>query len=624
MRWCALLLTAAVGATVIHAQESLVRFSTDPREFVPADKLDGKVNLDLRPNVAQRIHLFARNPTGDTRDLTVRLKDSTGKALAETIVKAVPNGQYARVRFKPAPPMPAPGATPMSPPMPAPPPGIELTASENPQTKKLEREFQVVVSYVDNLKQTIEQKTSVLVDIRSPTDYVTVSGIRFAKDGKKSGLQLELTTKEDFDPPCPVELRFPPQANLRAEALRGGDYLRILKSKTPPSREDALRADLSANNLPILPGAKESGTVSVSIDGVARAYIYKPAFHVENPKGGVVPALDVPSIHILEVTRERSGLPIMSLPKEQFPLRIETDRAPAGAAIELQLDRGTGVLSADDIHVRTTTRQERVWVEPFGPDDAFLVTTRVNDWTIALDTRGMRGVYTLKAILKSPEGGRLVARAESTRTFILDDTAPEEVSVDKLPEKHVRTVPLPVRIFAGDPESGISKVAVFLGKPGPDGKLPEGVALIEAQKPAGEGGPWLAQVPLPADKKGVIDLSAVAANGVGLTTVQVQKVQLLDPPTGGTIKGAVTLGGKTQAGVKVILKDGEGKEKDFTTTDAKGNYVLNNVLPGAYKVTAARPDAGVGTKGEEGVKVEAGKEHKVDVSLSRRPPMPMP
>lgn len=622
MRWFASVSLAVFVVIGTKAQESLIRFSSDPREVVPADKLDGKVNLDLRPNVTQKTHLFVRNPTGDARDMTVRLKDAGGKQLAETVIKAVPNGQYARVRFKPPPPpmpgavAPAPMPMPMAPPEP---PGIELIAVENPKTKKLEREFQIVVSYVDNLKQTIEQKTSVLVDIRSPTDYVTVAGIRFSKDGKRNGLQVELSAKENFDPPCPVELRFPPQPNLRADALRAGDYLRLLKTPTPPSREDALRADLSASNLPILPGAKESGTVYVNIDGVPRAYIFKPAFHVENPKGGVVPALDTSSIHIIETNRDRSNMPILSLPKEQFPLRIEADRAPANSSIELQLDRGTGVLSADDIHIRGGTRQERVWLEPFGPEEAFIVTTKVNDWVIPLDTRGMRGVYTLKAILNVQEGERRVARATSTRSFVLDDTPPEEVSIDKLPEKHVRTLPLPVRVFAGDPESGISKVAVFLGKPMPDGKLPDGIVMVAAAKPTGEGGAWVAQVPLPPDKKGAVDLTAVATNGVGITAVQTQIVQLLDPPQGGTIKGVVSFGGKAQAGIKVTLFNGGGMETDFATTDAKGNFTMNNVLPGPYKVYAFKPDAGDGARGEEGVKVEVGKIHIVEIKLSRRP-----
>jgi hypothetical protein len=622
MRWLAILISAAIGIWAASAQESLVRFSTDQRDVVPAEMLDGKVNLDLRPNIAHRLHLFVRNPSEEIRDMTVRLRDTAGKQWTDAVVKDVPKGHYARVRFKPPPPpMPAPAATAPMPPMPAPetPTGVELNAVENAATKKRVREFEVIVSYVDNLKKTIEQKTTVLVDIRAAADYVTVAGVRFSKDGRKNGLQVELATKEDFNPPCTVELKFPPQPNLRADALRSGDYLRILKSKTPPTKEDALRADLSANNLPILPGAKESGTVYVNIDGVPRAFIYKPAFHVENPKGGVVPALDTAGIHIVEPGRDRSIMPILSLPKEQLSIRVEVDRAPAGANIELQLDRGTGVLSADDLHARHGTRHERVWIDPFAPDDVFLVTTRVTDWAITLDTRGMRGVYTLKAIVNVQDGNRMVARATSSRGFILDDTPPEEVSIDKLPEKHVRTLPLPVHIFAGDPESGVTKVAVFLGKPGPDGKLPEGAVLIEAQKPTAEGGAWIAQVPLAADKKGTIDLSAVATNGVGLTSTQVQKVQLLDPPTGGTIKGSVTLGGRPQPGAKVSLKDGEGKEKDFATTDAKGSFTMNNVLPGAYKVFASRTDAGVGTKGEEAVKVEAGKEHKVEVKISRRP-----
>src|SRR5262249_18362662 len=149
-----------------------------------------------------------------------------------------------------------------------------------------------------------------------------------------------------------------------------------------------------------------------------------------------------------------------------------------------------------------------------------------------------------------------------------------------------------------------------VGLPTPDGKLPEGAVLIPAAETLRGSGVWVAQMPVAPDQKGAtINLTAVATNGVGLPAAVSQKVQLIDPPTGGTIKGIVRLGeyGRPQEGIKVTLKDADNKDKATTMTGKKGEFKFEDVAPGSYKVVAERPDAGVGTKGQEMVQVHAGK-----------------
>src|SRR5262249_3743011 len=121
-----------------------------------------------------------------------------------------------------------------------------------------------------------------------------------------------------------------------------------------------------------------------------------------------------------------------------------------------------------------------------------------------------------------------------------------------------------------------------------------------------------------------VDVTAVAMNGVGLVSEPVSmRIQLIDPPTGGTIKGTVKLSklGKPLPNGKVVIVDAaDGKAKGATTTDEKtGQFIFKDVMPGAYRLVAARPDAGVGTKGFDDVNVHAGEEKTVTIILTRKP-----
>ena len=114
------------------------------------------------------------------------------------------------------------------------------------------------------------------------------------------------------------------------------------------------------------------------------------------------------------------------------------------------------------------------------------------------------------------------------------------------------------------------------------------------------------------------DVTVVVTNAVGLAAARVIEIQLLDPPTVGTITGMVTAGepGRGRASTTVILRDADGKEKGATRTNPRGQYEFVQVAPGTYTVTAAKSGSGAGTAGAQ---VTAGETVTANVVLVRRP-----
>jgi hypothetical protein len=590
-------------------------FSTDPEKLV-----NEKPDLDVRPNVSQSFFLFVFNERDDENDITVTLSIPDGPTLTG-VAKAVPNKQHGRVRFaKPMPPMPAAAPMPVPMPMPMgppPPPGTELLAKAQKYTFTL-RAFDAK----SKDKPLAVRETT--VSIRQPRDYVTVSDIRFTRNNAERLLFADLrATTELGEPPVTVELQFPRQDNLQADMLRDGVYRRSLSK-----RDQTVR--LFAENLPFpKKTVDENGRVYIAVDGIARAFIFEPAFHRDSDNARVVEFNDS-AVRVYEKDKKDVVTTVYSRPIEGVPLRVEVDNPPTGATLELRVDRARNrrFEQPDEIIAKSIPREERIWLDPAGPAEAVQITTRVNDWMLPVDMRDTRGKIAFEAALVRggkpimvKRGDGSLAAVTHTGTFIIDDTPPEEVTIGTLPKKHVRGQPLRVEVFARDPESDIAKVVVFLGKPGPDGKLPDGEKIEAVKSPAG-GGLWIAMVPLAADKKGEIDLSAQATNSVGMTANNVQKIVLVDPPpppTTGTIIATVELQRRPQPNVAVVMKDAEGKDKGAAKTNDKGEVKFEKVPPGVYKLSAARADASTGTKGEEGITVEAGKEHKITINLARGP-----
>jgi Carboxypeptidase regulatory-like domain len=633
-RWlapiCAVLALGTVSAIRAQDNKMPVAFSSSPDSLTPLN------DLAIRPNQSRPLYLFITNKSTNDRDTDISITDADGKTIyAHAKILLKDSAAPVRVKFvKPPPPMPPAGAAPAPPaPMPMPmvpppPPGEELKPQYDAVKHHLEFKMVVRVGYEDNDKKRITETTSYIIYALQPSTYTKVTKIGYRNKDRQNLLTLDMESNKMIGPtPCPVDLVFPPQPGLNVNRLGEGVYHRLIAA-------DNKSVNLYSKNLPISGAGGDKGRVYLTVDGVPRAFVYRPKLDTETEPGQDPPIVDPQSkaeIRFMLATKDEPSKVIFARPGI-VPIRVEADLAQPGSLIQMKILRLPEKKVEVDSITRLAVREERIWLEPAAPEGVVLVTAKLGDWVIPVDARDYRGQYQLVAELIDPAGKTEAEKLQDSTSSVLaiDDTKPEIIKITARPlnpknadpPRHVRTEPLPLEIDANDPESGIAKVVVFLGKPAPDGKIPE--TAVEALPPKTETGPWLAQLPLPMGLKGgMYEVTAVAVNGVGMTEVGSQKIQLIDPPLGGTIRGTVSLtpGGQALNGIAVRLIDGEGKEKGSAKTDQKKNgiFEMTDVPPGTYKVVAAKPDSGVGTKGAETVTVKAGEVTKVKILLGRRP-----
>lgn len=611
------------AAPQLAAQDPTFKFSTSTADEVAPAVLSGSPNIDaLRPNTARELNLFVHNSFGENYDHKIELLDTKGKLLAVAEIKKAKQKMYSRVKFaKPAPPPPMPGAAPpapppmpMGPPPPPVPPGTELGRIGGGDSGNIGFTLRLLVP-----EKGIDTKTDVVVTVLKPETYVKLVGQMQYKNTKEESL-LEVTVKAEPNfvegTSCPVELVFPPQPNLDVTQMGAGVYRKVIKKAGETAK-------LYATGLPLrVTNDKVNETVYLNIDGVPRAYTFRPNLRVDRPEATAVTEPVDPAVRLIEDGKKDPPLAFVSLPKDRFPIRVEVDNSTSKVQVELSQLKGEVVTDV----TLPTPRHEQVWLDPAGEAGGVRVESRVSDWVLPLDTRDMRGQFNLTATLPD---AKITVEGEDRipsfrRVIILDDTPPpvDRIRVEGFPDKQFRGRPMKLKIFAADPESPIVRVGMFLGVPAPDGKLPDPPALALAVPPEARGAPWVVEVQVPADKKGGKESVTVAAtNAVGLTTAKTITIQLLDPPTGGTIKGTVIMGefGKPQAGATVVLSGDDGKVKDSTKTGPKGEYTFTDVPPGAYKVGAAKADSAFGVKGETAVAVKPGGEHTADITMTRKP-----
>ena len=606
----ALFLMGAAGLASAQNQRTFV-FSSDPDQVK-----DPKSVFECRPNTPETRYLFVRNPKGDRATYTVELRDGKGRTVIASGKITLEKDQQARLKLEKTPPPPPPktavvpvvAAAPAAPaaPVAEPPPGVALK-------READGQFRFTLRLLDEQgkpvlgNQNIPIESTIAVELDQKLSYIEQPSIAITRNGDARKLEVTVKSSKTFSgPPAVVELAFPPQSSLRTDALRSGAYRRTIEGP-----EQTVK--LQANDLPVVDGAEERVRFSITVDGYARAFIYEPDFR-RTADQALLTAVQTPAVRVLPLGAERPVLSISAKPGDKYPIRIETDNTPAGAKLLLRLDRsGTGTFSeTDEVITLPSPREETVYLDPQGEDESVSVNFRVADWVYRLDTRALRGKHELQGVIV--DGARDLAKFSCF--LILDDTPPEELAFGKLPATHVRGTPLLLTASAREPETSIKQATFFLGEPA-DGKLPDVKAkgnLVDANI-----GLWSAELPVP-DKKGIIEVGVQFVNETGLTAVKTQKIELVDPPVpAATIEGIVELGGRPQAKVGVSLRDGDGKEKGAAITDEKGAFKFEGLPAGAYRILAARPDSGMGTKGDAAASAILGKTTKVSISLSRKP-----
>jgi hypothetical protein len=622
-----LLLLVATAAAEDFSTTAVFAFAPAPGPDVvkdPNKELRATENLAVRPNGAAEFYLYAHNPAKVQKTYLVDLKGAPGTGLSARTKVTIPAGQWVRVRLpKPAPPAPPPPVAvvpaPAAPaaekqPAPAPPPpGSELAASKG--------QFLFTLRLLADDGTPVKDAAGdpygreVAVTVVSPEAYIappvgTITQIdTLTRVAVTVSPKLNEAKQPVFVGAADLKLSFPPQLALTKAVVREGFYRRSLPAE----------AGAKAKLVGMVEGAGTEVRAHVAVDGVERAFIYKPAPAASTDAGKLIRD----PLQAVWVYPAAGYAPAAATqPVTSFPVRVEADNPPPDATLELWV-RPAG--STDDPTVNEVVRlggprEERAWLDPAGPvDQGVLITNRSRDWVRGLDVFALRGKQEIVAVMttRGPTGP---VRVKSPPLLLtIDATPPDRVTIGKLAAKHVKGKPLPVRASAADPETRVVKATFFLGKPLDDGKLPPDAILAEG-KPLGViPNVWTADLPLPADKRGEGYVGVIFVNEVGLATMRTQRIELVDaPPPFGAIDGVVMVGDRPQPGLVVSLRDGEGKEKMVGKTDDTGKFKFEKVIPGTYTVASAKPTSSYPFAGVAPVQVEADKRAKVAVPMSKQ------
>jgi hypothetical protein len=622
------------AATPTFSDDVVFTFTPDAgtKEVVDtlSDIKNNNSNISLRPNGGGEFHLYVRNPARPQKTYTVELVTGPKSALGASVKVTIPGEKWKRVRFaKPALPAlepVAPAVVPAIAPVPAAAlaPKVELPAGlELPQAKE---GFRFILRLLDDAGDPVigsdkkELGRVCSVTLLQPSQYLNISkpslSVLKDKDTAKAGAaQIRVPVSAiagKASGEAIVALTFPATLNSPTLVQREGVYRRAI----------SLGDDVTVNkSVTLLGNVQKMGDAlraEVSIDGISRAFIYTSQTKAE-VKNEDWQRFDAKLVRILRPTG--FGTRAVTRPTAAFPIKIEADNAEVNSSLELQI-RQAGVpdeVVKPEIVPLKGSREERVWIQLEGKlDKGFAIANRSADWIVPLDLGERRGRVEVVSILRGSDGKEI---AKSDPYLIaVDAAAPEDVKFLKLPAKHIKGTPLPVSAALQDNDTRIVKAIFFLGELGEDGKLPEGpkvigVQLIDAKTKLATV-EWIGLMPLPPEKRGEITIGVVAIDEVGNTTVETQKVELVDPPLpSGTIAGKVVRGERAQPGLTVTLLDAEAKPKGETTTDAFGKFKFEKVAPGAYVLRTTKTDPTTGMTGLSPVQVENGKTVKPVVEL---------
>ncbi len=433
-------------------------------------------------------------------------------------------------------------------------------------------------------------------------DYVQVSDIRFFPSGYlpggKNRLEVHLRALRPLSgPPCVVELALP------GDRIPGflGSPKGTFRGELPP---DGKELRLYAEDLRFREGTEEEGIVYLNVDGRERAFVFRTMFrrygNVTFPRQDRTPEL-----------RIAVGRFAPSDPRESIGVRV--DNPPDGAKLEVGLGTYQGTeFQAESTRTHDSPFRRRITFTPSGPGGAFVFDALEQDWTVPFDTSKTVGQRVVRARLLDARGIEILT---VTRAITVDDTPPRAVRFLDLAAQAKHGTTLTVQALGEDPESGISEVFFFLGKPA-DGKVPPNTAVFPAQPRDASKTWWTAPVPLPPDKKGAQEISVRFVNGAGRDSFATGTVELLDqePIKPAEVRGTVSEGERVQPDLDVQLLDEKGNEKAKVKTGPDGTFRFEGVAPGKYVVKTSKPAAR--RKGQANVTVTPGGVVVLKIELS--------
>jgi hypothetical protein len=293
----------------------------------------------------------------------------------------------------------------------------------------------------------------------------------------------------------------------------------------------------------------------------------------------------------------RTGTPV--------PVVLEVDNEPEQCSLELSLGRAiAGRFEPIQTWSYRGGRHRRIGMDTAGPEGSLLFESRLGDWSQAIETSGLRGRFPIRARLRRGDG--LILR-EVEREILVDDQRPRWINLVGVPRRAKRGRTLEVMAVGDSPPSGIAAAQFFVGKPGPDGKVVPGALLVPGKRQAGKSERWKAALKLPADKgEAETAVSVRFITGVGLEAVDTVAIELgdTDSTQTGAVKGVVREGTLAQKDLVVGLFDAKGNKLREGRTSETGSFRFDDLAPGIYYLTSARPVAATNGQAKAGVKAE--------------------
>ncbi len=463
------------------------------------------------------------------------------------------------------------------------------------------------IRVIDGLDKTTVIANRVLrVAIASPREYVAVSKVVFDPPEERNNFKNQFSvTLQNLNsrqgPDIPVELQLPANRIPGFIAAKDGSFKSTLPAKVGKTPTPAT---LYARNIVLAPAKELDGYAYVDVDGYERAFVFRTTYARQGEP--LTPEADLqPAVHFQTQEFERTD------PK--FKLIVAVDNPPADARLEVEIGRGKGTRFRRDIRqLYDQPKDKRIGFLLDENTGGLLFQASVDDWQVVLDTSRVLGTRTIRARLLGQSGNVIY---ETSQVITFDNTAPERTRFTLVPPKAKKETSIVVSAFTQDPESGIAKVGFFVGKL-KDGKIPDKEKVVYGEPADKVRTKWFAKLPMP-ENAGLIDLTVVATNRVGLSSNSTAKVlvTLIDPSKlgPGKIAGKVTQGTIAQPNLKVILYDKKGKAIAETNTDKEGKYEFADLKPDKYFIRARNRATQRGAS--QNVEVRAKETTDVDLSL---------
>jgi len=584
---CILAITGSVGPQVSAQVGAASKLS-----IFLSHKKDGtrpRSGLELRPNLLQPVYVFVQNDSDKDEEVTVLFVGGEQVEISQT-VKAL-KGEATLVRW--------------------------TTAAGAPKDKEpglKELPSPAFFSLIDTAKKRVGDPYPVVV--ARPRSYLEPEAKFYpATKGRLSRFDVLVKRQAGFTftgPPSRVELELRPDriTGLVPRREKRGRYAGLVSAETDNLSLSAV--DLSFQG----PG---QGYVFLHVDGYPRAFVFEATF----------PPTGTPATALL-ITKPllRAGVPRYTRPVEKLPLVVEAD-GPVGYRDRVKLEVLAGTKDGEDVFSEVAEfrgpRQEKLFYRR-GPGSSLLFQPEVKDWATTLDLSGVFGRTKIRMRLLNTENeerevidgvtGMLVTKV--IQDIVVDDSAPDVVRFIDLPRQAHRGSTLLLRARAVDKQSDIAETVFYLGKPGPDGKLPVGTPTARGVPSRTEKDVWLADFGIAIDQKSPLDVTVRAINGVGLSGTDSAAIAVVDPPPDkASVTGIVVEQDVPVDLVPVRLLNARRIPISIVRTAGGGKFGFKGLVPGRYTLTARR--LATNTVGETAVTIRAA-EQITDLEILLQPP----